>query len=223
MIIKTAKKKIERELGVVEKIEKYKKIKDFKTYKITIAGDLYLLKVSEQNDTRYYLENEAKAIQKYSDFEIAMPKFYLYFEEEATGFLITDYVEGETLTEALEHLNQEELIFDFGQLVKSLHEIICEGTADWLTIAEHEESVLESIKPSLIHGDCTTDHIWVAAGKVHSFINMGSMESGDARYDLALASRNFTEEQKEIFYKGYELRRLLESEKMYFEEGILTI
>lgn len=88
-------------------------------------------------------------------------------------------------------------------------------------------SQLKSIKPSsvkqtMIHGDCTTDNVFVIDGEVKLFIDVGGMVIGDPRYDIALAIRNFKDNPLlcNAFYKGYTRTKFSNEDFSYFDAGL---
>lgn len=244
-MIKTARKKIENELGVVDKIELLpEQGSTSEVYKIIIANQTYVLKLSTDFRYRQWLKQEAEVMKKYEGCELPIPTCYLFFEEGNISYLVMSYYEGQSLTKALQEgslVEQQRLIKEFGVLLRSLHEYVCEGTNDWLQqqlnlsqvyldtgtliglqdlLNQLREKAPAPIVSSLIHGDCTTDNVLVVDGKVCYFIDLAAMTVGDARYDLALAIRNFNPQQKKIFYEGYKLRKLTDMEYSYFEQGL---
>lgn len=244
-MIKKARKRIENELGVVDKIELLQERgTTSETYKIIIADQHYVLKLSRDYNYRQCLKKEAEAMKRYEDCGISIPICYLFFEEGNVSYLVRNYYEDQTLTVALQNTTLEEqafLIEGFGQLLRSLHEYVCEGSTNWIQqqLTHSQQSLDEGITSgsqqllnylykttpdpiisSLIHGECTTDNILVVDGQVKCFIDISNMTIGDARYDVALAIRDFNVQQRNKFYEGYELRRLSDIEYSYFGKGL---
>ncbi|MDN4492560.1 aminoglycoside phosphotransferase family protein [Ureibacillus aquaedulcis] len=141
------------------------------------------------------------------------------------------------------------LIKSFGQFLQNFHEKeplkILRHEEDWLEYqllrAQHYfekgqtdgNASLEllinlmsnrpkTVKQTMIHGDCTTDNVFVINGKVQLFIDVGAMTIGDPRYDEALAIRKFKNNPEYLgaFYEGYTRYRVNNAEIQYFEEGL---
>ena len=78
------------------------------------------------------------------------------------------------------------------------------------------------VVPTMIHGDCTIDNVFVVDGKVRLFIDVAGMTVGDPRYDEALAIRKFNNNPEYLaaFYDGYKRYKLTADEFQYFDEGL---
>ena len=74
----------------------------------------------------------------------------------------------------------------------------------------------------MIHGDCTTDNVFVMDGEIKLFIDVAGMTIGDPRYDVSLAIRKFVDnpELLNAFYEGYTRYRVSKDEFQYFDEGL---
>ncbi|WP_150275926.1 phosphotransferase [Paenibacillus tepidiphilus] len=182
---------------------------------------------------------------------VPVPKYYGFLEEQNGSHLLMSKEQGVTLTAALLAAasipERQKLLRSFGEFLHRFHERVpdeaLEHGQDWLEsqLAKARRYVemgqtgagmelleqLESGRPApvrkaMIHGDCTTDNVFVQGGEVKLFIDVAGMTIGDPRYDVALAIRDFAErpELLEAFYEGYTRCRLSQEELQYFDKGL---
>lgn len=188
---------------------------------IHTEGGSYLLKSSYKKKYREWLKAEALVLEKLNDKKILpVPNYHGFIEVNESSHLIMSYIDGITLTSALEKEKKQtgkiSLIKNFGHFLHDLHEMkpieFPMRENDWLEeqLIKAESYVekgqtegslqllkkLKSNKPlpvkeTIIHGDCTTDNVLVFDGKVRYFIDISGMTVGDPRYDESLAIGNF--------------------------------
>ncbi|AJD89721.1 hypothetical protein JMA_04040 [Jeotgalibacillus malaysiensis] len=220
-------------------------------HKISAEHGLFILKSSFKEKYREWLKTEAGLLEKLKNQnEIPVPGYINYIEENVQNHLLMTYEKGVTLTKALRdagsHDEKRQLMKSFGELLKRLHETQSahfNWNINWLEgelqraeryleagECDGDRALLEKLKANplpettqtVIHGDCTTDNVMVADGKVSLFIDVAGMTVGDPRYDVALALRKVMADSEltEAFYEGYGRFRLNSKEFNYFENGL---
>jgi aminoglycoside phosphotransferase (APT) family kinase protein len=212
----------------------------------------YLLKSSYKEKYRTWLKEEAEILKRLSgNTVIPVPEYYGFIKEKDGDHLIMSFEDGMSLTAALNKAESERerktLIRSFGRFLHEFHEkepfAIFKNDGDWLEgqlvkaqyYAEKGEcdgslSLLENlkanrpspVKQTMIHGDCTTDNVFVMDGEVRLFIDVAGMTVGDPRYDESLAIRKFMNNPGYVttFYEGYTRNRVTKEEFLYFDEGL---
>jgi aminoglycoside phosphotransferase (APT) family kinase protein len=212
----------------------------------------YLLKSSYKEKYRTWLKAEAQVLKKLKENAvIPVPEYYGFIEEKDSDHLIMSFEEGMSLTAALtkapSDIDRKSLIRSFGQFLHRFHEKepleTLKGKGDWLdgqlmkaqTYVENGQTegsstlleYLKTNKPApveqtMIHGDGTTDNVFVIDGEVQLFIDVAGMTVGDPRYDESLAIREFMNntEYLSAFYEGYTRYRVTKEEFHYFDEGL---
>lgn len=212
----------------------------------------FLLKSSSEKRYRVWLAEEAKVLKKiHQGKQIPAPQFFGFIEGKDESSLIMSFEKGITLTAALREAasveEKKSLIKNFGQFLRNLHEKepISEfkQEGDWLEnqlikaqyyidngqtsgsqelLNQLKDKKPSSVKQTMIHGDCTTDNVFVIDGEVQLFIDVAGMTIGDPRYDVALAIRNFIDNSAllDVFYEGYTRYRVSKEEFQYFDEGL---
>ena len=221
-------------------------------FRIETIYDSFLLKSSLKKKYRMWLAEEARVLEKIAEEkQIPIPQYHGFIEEQDSSNLIMSFEKGLTLTTALREASsvseKKSLIKSFGQFLHNFHEkepiSKLEKDGDWLEIqllkaqsyVDHEQTTgsqkllnqLKAEKPSslkqtMIHGDCTTDNVFVIDGEVKLFIDVAGMTVGDPRYDVSLAIRKIkdTPELLDAFYEGYTRYRVSKDEFHYFDEGL---
>jgi aminoglycoside phosphotransferase (APT) family kinase protein len=220
--------------------------------RIFTAGRSYLLKSSYKEKYREWLKDEARVLKRLSgNPDIPVPEYYGFIEEKDGDHLIMSFEDGMSLTAALSKAESEterkSLIRSFGEFLNDFHEKepidMFKSEGDWLEgllvkaqyYAENGQcdgslSLLDNlkanrqspVKQTMIHGDCTTDNVFVKDGEVRLFIDVAGMAVGDPRYDESLAIRKFMNNPEYItaFYEGYTRYRVTKEEFQYFDEGL---
>ncbi|WP_404466866.1 phosphotransferase family protein [Planococcus rifietoensis] len=221
-------------------------------FRIETSQDSFLLKSSFKKKYRMWLAQEAKVLEKLDfEKRIPIPKYHGFIDEQDRSSLIMSFETGRTLTTALREASsvneKNSLIKSFGQFLHNFHEkepiIVLGQEGDWLksqlakaqSYVDHGQTAgsqellnqLKNKKPSLvkqtmIHGDCTTDNVFVMDGEIKLFIDVAGMTIGDPRYDVSLAIRKFVDnpELLNAFYEGYTRYRVSKDEFQYFDEGL---
>jgi aminoglycoside phosphotransferase len=212
----------------------------------------YLIKSSSEVRYRSWLKAEAQILNKLNQkMVISVPTYFGFIEEKDSDHLIMSFEAGMSLTAALNKAasttERKSLIKSFGQFLHHFHEEepleILKGDGDWLecqlikaqSYVENGQTggsiklldQLKTNKPSLvkqtmIHGDCTTDNVFVIDGVVQLFIDVAGMTVGDPRYDESLAISKFMNNPEYVtaFYEGYTRYRVSKEEFQYFDEGL---
>ncbi|MBM7661806.1 aminoglycoside 3'-phosphotransferase-2 [Bacillus mesophilus] len=212
----------------------------------------YLLKSSYKEKYRTWLKAEAQVLKILNKKKIiSVPEYYGFIEGKDSDHLIMSFEDGMTLTAALtkatSSTERKSLIRSFGQFLHQFHEKepleILKGEGDWLegqlikaqSYVENGQTGgsikllnhLKTKKPTpviqtMIHGDCTTDNVFVINGEVQLFIDIAGMTVGDPRYDESLAIRKFMDNPEYLtaFYEGYTRYRVTKEEFFYFDEGV---
>lgn len=212
----------------------------------------FLVKSSYKEKYRNWLREEARVLQKLNKNSIIpVPDYFGMIEEEESDHLIMSFEEGLSLTAALNKstslAERISLIRSFGSFLQQFHEKepveSLKGEGDWLEgqlkLAQNyvekgqTEAGLEllnqlmtnkpaPVKQTMIHGDCTTDNVFVIDGEVRLFIDVAGMTVGDPRYDESLAIRDFINNPEYVtaFYEGYTHYRVTKQEFLYFDEGL---
>lgn len=221
-------------------------------YQLETIQDTYLLKNSFKKKYRMWLAEEATVLEKINQVkQIPIPQYHGFIEEKDSSSLIMSFEKGKTLTTALKEATSVDekkfLLKSFGEFLYSFHEkepiSVLEQGRDWLEsqlikaqsyvdnsqtsgspelLNKLKEKKPLSLKPTMIHGDCTTDNVFVTEGKVKLFIDVAGMTVGDPRYDVSLAIRSFIDnpELLDAFYEGYSRYRVSKEEFQYFDEGL---
>lgn len=83
------------------------------------------------------------------------------------------------------------------------HQILSEEEIELVQAAHTEIASLDIKQGNLLHRDLHHGHVFVKDGKVSGVIDLGSLEVGDPRYDIAMSMVFQTPEQQEAFKKGY--------------------
>ncbi|WP_151736825.1 phosphotransferase [Paenibacillus tengchongensis] len=182
---------------------------------------------------------------------VSVPKFHGFFEEQNGSHLLMSKEEGVTLTVALQEATsipeRQRLLRSFGNFLHRFHERVpdaaLEHGQDWLEsqlararryvemgqtgagmelLEQLESGRPDPVQKAMIHGDCTTDNVFVQDGEVKLIIDVAGMTVGDSRYDVALAIREFADcpELLEAFFGGYTRCRLSQEELQYFDKGL---
>ena len=220
--------------------------------KIETLQDSYLLKSSFKEKYRKWLAEEAKVLEKVNQVQqIPVPRYCGFIEEKESSSLIMSFEKGVTLTTALEEATtvteKQSLVKSFGRFLNDFHESkpisVFEQESDWLEnqlvkaqsyvdkgqtsgsqelLSQLKSKKPSSIKQTMIHGDCTTDNVFVIGGEVKLFIDVAGMTIGDPRYDISLAIRKFidTPELLDFFYQGYTRYSVSKDEFQYFDQGL---
>ncbi|MFC4323099.1 phosphotransferase [Litchfieldia salsa] len=212
----------------------------------------YLLKSAFKERYRKWLNTEAQVLKKLNTEKlISVPEYFGFILEKNSSHLIMSFEGGLTLTTALNRApsstERKALIKSFGEFLHQFHEKkpleILRNSSDWL-----EEQLIKaqfyvengqtegslkllnhlktnkplSVIPTMIHGDCTTDNVFVIDGAVKLFIDVAGMTVGDPRYDESLAIREFINNPEDLaaFYDGYKRYRVTEEEFKYFDQGL---
>ena len=203
--------------------------------KIETIQNSFLLKSSFEKRYRMWLAEEAKVLEKINQIkQIPTPQYHGFIEEKDSSSLIMSFEKGTTLTTALREAisanEKKALLKSFGQFLHNFHEkepvSILEQDSDWLESqllkaqsyvdtgqTEGSQELLNqlktkkpfSVKQTMIHGDCTTDNVFVIDGETQLFIDVAAMTVGDFRYDVSLAISSFIDnpELLDAFYEGY--------------------
>ncbi len=220
--------------------------------KIVADNGIFLLKSSVKERYRNWLRTEAQLLEQLDEEkQVPVPKYYGYIEEADSSHLLMSFENGVSLTTALREAQslteKKSLIKSFGKFLQQFHDQkpikLLEHEGDWLErqlakaqfyidngqtegsqelLNELKATKPASIKPTMIHGDCTTDNVLVMNGEVNLFIDVAAMTVGDARYDLSLAIRDFVEKSEllDAFYEGYRRYRVSPEEFHFFDEGL---
>jgi aminoglycoside phosphotransferase (APT) family kinase protein len=220
--------------------------------RISTADRSYVLKSSFKEKYRTWLKAEAEILEKLKGNTVfPVPHYYGFIEEQDGDHLIMSFEEGMSLTAALGNASSEterkSLIRSFGRFLHEFHEKeplgIFKSEGDWLegqliiaqlyaekgqsdgslTLLDHlKTNRPEHVTQTMIHGDCTTDNVFVINGEVRLFIDVAGMTVGDPRYDESLAIRKFMNNSEYVtaFYEGYTRYRVSEDEFLYFDEGL---
>ncbi|WKA55982.1 phosphotransferase [Planococcus shixiaomingii] len=220
--------------------------------KLETAQGSFLLKRSFEKRYRMWLAEEAKVLKKLMQEKgIPVPQYYGFIEESDSSSLIMSFENGMTLTAALtaaESIAEKKvLIKSFGEFLHKFHEQeplrMLDEESDWLERqfgkaqsyvdngeTEGSQELLNhlkahkpfSVKQTMIHGDCTTDNVFVQDGEVRLFIDVAGMTIGDLRYDISLAISDFIDspELLDAFYDGYTRYRVSPEEIQYFDGGL---
>ena len=220
--------------------------------RIFTGGSSYLLKSSYKEKYRTWLNAEAQVLKKLNKKTvISVPEYYGFIEEKDSDHLIMSFEDGMSLTEALTNATspteRKSLIRSFGQFLHQFHEKepleILKGEGDWLEgqlikaqnyvengqtggslkLLDHLKTKKPTlVKQTMIHGDCTTDNVFVIDGEVQLFIDVAGMTVGDPRYDESLAIRKFMNNPEFLtgFYEGYTRYRVTKEEFHYFDKGL---
>jgi aminoglycoside phosphotransferase (APT) family kinase protein len=166
------------------------------------------------------LAKEAKALMYLSSTALLIPTLYRFHEtkHKKEAWALLEYIEGETLRQALEketnEAKRQDMIFCFGEVLSKIHSTPCPreliGQKPWLDemlekaayhlthyhvdgTAELLDALIKKrpapCPPTLIHGDFTIDNVLVRDGNIVGVIDWSGGTFGDPRYDAALAIR----------------------------------
>ena len=136
---------------------------------------------------------------------------------------------------------RSELLKDFGRVLVRVHGVAPAelGSGDWLERFMGVVKVLnplvdrgqlerlrkarpKSTSPTLIHGDLFLDNVLTLEGRVTGLIDWAFADVGDARFDVAVASREWSWGDWAAFAAGYgSSGRLGVSEEAFFVEVAL--
>lgn len=244
------KERIEQQVGVIDSIHPVAEQGGTAiVYYVKTLGGTYILKQASLPRYREWLAQEATVMQTFQSQHVIIPTYIDYIEDAQQDYLLMSYIAGETLTTALadaSELQRLELIRAFGRFLGQLHTSRTSSTQsskDWLDKqllqANHyieqgwtngsrellnELSIKqpEHVPATWIHGDCTTDNLFVRNDEIIAFIDLAGMTVGDPRYDEALATRSFREDIKmlDAFYTGYGFSPISEETFRYFDDGL---
>jgi aminoglycoside 3'-phosphotransferase-2 len=135
-----------------------------------------------------------------------------------------DYIDGISLRHFLGSTpnlkDREKIISHYGLCLKQVHE--SQSPAE---LHRDDQSWLEMIKNTLIHGDFHTNNVLVNYKKVVGIIDWPRASYGDPRFDISLAIRPkqdiFDQKgDKELFFESYGRLIITEEEYRYFQEGL---
>ncbi|RLQ94614.1 aminoglycoside phosphotransferase family protein [Falsibacillus albus] len=218
--------------------------------KIVSVEGTYLLKSAFQEKYRTWLKEEAGILEKLSyEKEVPVPSYHGFIEEKDASHLFMSFENGRSLTAALRDAasttEKRALVKSFGRFLQHYHEMepikLLEKEGEWLErqliLAQRyvesgqADGTMEllnqlktqkpsSVKQTMIHGDCTTDNVFVIDREVQLFIDIAGMTVGDPRYDISLAIRKFTPELIQAFYEGYTRYQVTKEEYQFFDEGL---
>jgi aminoglycoside phosphotransferase (APT) family kinase protein len=166
------------------------------------------------------LTKEAKVLMYLSSTALPIPTLYRFHEtkHKKEAWALLEYIEGETLRQALEketnEAKRQDMIFCFGEVLSKIHSTPCPreliGQKPWLDemlekaayhlthyhvdgTAELLDALIKKrpapCPPTLIHGDFTIDNVLVRDGNIVGVIDWSGGTFGDPRYDAALAIR----------------------------------
>lgn len=161
----------------------------------------YVIKRAREVLYQSWLKREAYVLKLLvSGTTLPIPKIYSYVEEDEQNWILMEFIEGETMRDALEKekktSKKRELIFFFGKILSQIHTMNCpyelKTNGPWLEemlyIAEVNllnyevdgtKELLKKLKlhqpkfhpQTLIHGDFTIDNVLVHNGKVTGIID----------------------------------------------------
>lgn len=219
-------------------------------YRIEAKKGSYLLKTATEARYQEWLAEEAIVLEEWMQREPGfLPEYVGFFKTEQQSHLLMQWRDGMTLTTALRQATSEQRIQlwqAFGTYLFQFHQRTTGGTSqEWLTerlmtaeryvasawtsgtmdlLKQLKSSCPEPITASWIHGDCTTDNLFIATDGTLSFIDVGAMRPGDRRYDIALAISPIIDDPSALdaFYEGYRFERLTKREFDYYEHGLYS-
>ncbi|WP_215084119.1 aminoglycoside phosphotransferase family protein [Exiguobacterium sp. s78] len=219
-------------------------------YRIEAKKGSYLLKTATEARYLEWLAEEAIVLEEWMQREPGfLPEYVGFFKTEQQNHLLMQWRDGMTLTTALRQATSEQRIQlwqAFGTYLFQFHQRTTGGTSqEWLTerlmtaeryvasawtsgtldlLKRLKSSCPEPITASWIHGDCTTDNLFIATDGTLSFIDVGAMRPGDRRYDIALAISPIIDDPSALdaFYEGYRFERLTKREFDYYEHGLYS-
>ena len=240
---------IEHLTGVIDDVEKLSEQGGTSiVYRIEAKKGSYLLKTATEARYQEWLAEEAIVLEEWKQREPGfLPEYVGFFKTEQQSHLLMQWRDGMTLTTALRQATSEQRIQlwqAFGTYLFQFHQRTTGGTSqEWLTerlmtaeryvasawtsgtldlLKRLKSSCPDPITASWIHGDCTTDNLFIATDGTLSFIDVGAMRPGDRRYDIALAISPIIDDPRALgaFYEGYRLERLTKREFDYYEHGL---
>ena len=243
--------RIEQLTGDIEYIEKLGEQGGTSiVYRIEAKKGSYLLKTATEARYQEWLAEEAIVLEEWKQREPGfLPEYVGFFKTEQQSHLLMQWRDGMTLTTALRQATSEQRIQlwqAFGTYLFQFHQRTTGGTSqEWLTerivtaeryvasawtsgtldlLKRLKSSCPDPITASWIHGDCTTDNLFIATDGTLSFIDVGAMRPGDRRYDIALAISPIIDDPRALgaFYEGYRLERLTKREFDYYEHGLYS-
>nr|WP_326187858.1 aminoglycoside phosphotransferase family protein [Exiguobacterium indicum] len=219
-------------------------------YRIEAKKGSYLLKSATEARCQEWLAEEAIVLEEWMQREPGfLPEYIGFFKTEQQSLLLMQWRDGMTLTTALRQATSEQRIQlwqAFGTYLFQFHQRTTGGTSqEWLIkrlmtaeryvasawtsgtldlLKRLKSSCPDSITASWIHGDCTTDNLFIATDGTLSFIDVGAMRPGDRRYDIALAISPIIDDPRALdaFYEGYRFERLTKREFDYYEHGLYS-
>jgi aminoglycoside phosphotransferase (APT) family kinase protein len=219
---------------------------------ITSDHGEFVVKRSDRAPFTTWLSREARILQGLENSTLPIPRCLAFDVDADSTSLLMTLLPGEPLSELLcrgvSVEMRHELLKQFGQMLSRIHATPPPATVrvskPWLSriLEEAQRNLVQGYaepdappvdhlatalpEPTaevLIHGDYTIDNVLVDAGKITGIIDWGRADSGDRRYDLALATRAQTveavfleESDFQAFYAGYNGKRLTESEFYWF-------
>lgn len=169
-------------------------------YKIETNQGIFLLKSSFNKKYRVWLAEEATILKKINELkQIPVPKYYGFIEGNCSSSLIMSFEKGTTLTTALKEaasVNDKKLLIkSFGKFIRNFHEKeplnLLKQEPEWLErqllkaqsyvdnrqtaggqelLDQLKSKRPSSVKPTMIHGDCTTDNVLVIDDEVKFLI-----------------------------------------------------
>lgn len=223
-----------------------------RTSRVVFARDLRGNPVVIKRAVGPYVElmrREAQVLSVVHPLGVPAPELLLFVERSGwsgvEGWLVTRRLLGVTLDVALQSegdpVRRAALLTDFGRTLARVHGVAPAelSSGDWLEQFMRVAKVLnplvdrghlerlrkarpKSTSPTLIHGDLFLDNVLTLEGRVTGVIDWAFADVGDARFDVAVASREWSWGDWEAFAAGYgSSGRLGVSEEAFFVEVAL--
>ncbi len=196
------------------------------------------------------LRHEHRALGALHPLGVPAPEPLLFLERPTAlgpeGWLVTRLLPGTTLEAELraeqDPGRRASLLMDFGAALARLHATPPPpgfGSHDWLeqflatasrlnpTATASRLERLHHARPAprakaLIHSDLFLDNVMTTTGRVMGFIDWAFADVGDPRFDVAVATHDLTETDREAFAQGYgPTARLTAEEAAFFVEVAL--
>lgn len=196
------------------------------------------------------IRREHRVLRAVHPLGVLAPEPLLFLERPTSfgpeGWLVTRRLLGTTLEAALsaelDRARRASFLTDFGAALARLHATPPPpgfGGHDWLenalafanslnpTVDAARFEQLRNERPAplattLIHGDLFLDNIMTAGGRVTGLIDWSFADVGDPRYDVAVATHELTQFDRDAFAEGYgPAGRLMAQEAAYFVEVAL--
>ena len=216
----------------------------------------YILKQTNHPLYNIWLDREINVLKALEGVPFKVQKVFYYHQTENYRMALLEYLEGETLYTYLQTNLAEDvrsnIIIEFGQILKNIHETPCpnklnsnkdwineclleaeynfknyetEGTEEMLNYLIHNQP--NRIPQTLIHGDFTVDNVLVFNNHISGVIDWGGGAFGDPRYDVALAIRPednafLDEKDQDLFFKGYGGKIITDKDYYYFEHVLYS-